>query len=152
MELCDMTLKEAFDIINKELIQYKGNDLTPAAAYIASHLFIDVVKGINYLHSQNPPIIHRDIKLSNILLTKGVNNILVKISDFGLTTAHIRNDDKSQSHTFNVGTRQYMAPEMKDNRKYNEKVDIYSLGVLLRIMFNIDAQRFLDVFSYKYKN
>jgi serine/threonine protein kinase len=160
MELCEMTLKEAFNTINKQLNQSNFENITPVGACIASHLFIDIVKGVNYLHSQNPVLIHRDIKMSNILLTKDWR---IKISDFGLTTQHQRNmksklnavnyvssidkEGYSQSHSSRIGTLRYSAPEIKSG-KYNEKADIYSLGVLFMEMFNVDIKRFNFCFKY----
>jgi len=133
MELCAMTLLDAMNTINEELNQRHFYDLTPLGAYIASHLFIDVVEGVNYLHSQNPPIIHRDIKMSNILLTEDMK---IKISDFGLTR-EIKVNSNSE-FTSRVGCPLYMAPELYKIKNYTEKVDVYSLGALLKFMFNID--------------
>ena len=135
MELCDMTLRQAFKIINRELNQSNFNNLTPVGTYIATHLFMEIVKGVDYLHLQN--LIHRDIKMPNILLT---TNLRVKISDFGLTKELKDNihEDEPFSNTIGVGSRDYMAPEISTNI-YDEKVDIYSLGVLLRNMLNIDG-------------
>jgi serine/threonine protein kinase len=66
----------------------------------------------------------------------------IKISDFGLTK-ELKEDiheDEAFSNTIGVGSRDYMAPEIFTN-SYDVKVDIYSLGVLLRNMLNIDGNK-----------
>ncbi|KAI3957338.1 hypothetical protein MKW98_003059 [Papaver atlanticum] len=76
---------------------------------------LDIARGMNYLHSYDPPIVHRDLKSSNLLVDK---DWTVKIGDFGLsrlkhTTFLSRNSGK--------GTPQWMAPEVIRNEPANEK-------------------------------
>ncbi|EFJ32969.1 hypothetical protein SELMODRAFT_84599, partial [Selaginella moellendorffii] len=89
---------------------------------------IGAAEGLEYLHDGCPrPVIHRDVKSSNILLSS-TNEAL--ISDFGLakwaptTTPHITCTDV-------VGTFGYLAPEYFMFGKLNEKTDVYSFGVVL---------------------
>ena len=83
-------------------------------------MFKEVCKGVEYLHNKN--IIHRDIKPENILIDhKGA----VKLCDFGWSAVN-----RPSRKTF-CGTYEYMAPEIFENKKYNHKVDIWSLGILL---------------------
>lgn len=133
----------------------------------------DILKGLIYIHERRPNgLIHRDIKLRNILLT---NSYTAKIADFGLSTFSISkimkiasnnnltnyqgnasNASNSQINleindnsfhgkylksvqfdselTDNVGTERYMAPEIK-TKFYDNKVDIYSTGILLYELF-----------------
>jgi serine/threonine protein kinase len=85
-------------------------------------LFVQIVDAVAYIHSRN--IIHRDIKPENILVdAKGGP----KICDFGWSSV-IKND--STRKTF-CGTYEYMAPEIFENSAYTEKVDVWSLGILL---------------------
>jgi serine/threonine protein kinase len=80
-----------------------------------------VAVGMNFLHEKN--VIHRDLKSPNILLDK---DKLPKICDFGL--ARVLKPDQM---TKLIGTPQWMAPEIVKNEPYNEKVDVYSYGVVL---------------------
>ena len=67
-------------------------------------------------------IMHRDLKLENILLN---NNLDAKLSDFGV--AKFMNNMENSC----VGTPLYMAPEVKNDENYNEKCDIWSLGIII---------------------
>ncbi|EFC47062.1 predicted protein, partial [Naegleria gruberi] len=71
------------------------------------------------MHSQK--IAHRDIKPDNILLTK--NKQMIKVCDFGFT----RKDEKLMNTV--MGTMKYIAPEMLESKRYDEAVDIWSLGI-----------------------
>ena len=83
---------------------------------------IEIAKGVNYLHSFNPPILHRDLKSLNILLD---HNNQAKIADFGW--ARIREEHMTKRR----GTFQWMAPEVIKRGKYSEKADVYSFGIIL---------------------
>ena len=93
------------------------------------HLALEIAKGVNYLHSFNPPILHRDLKSLNILLNK---NFQIKIADFGW--ARLRNIHMTRLR----GTFQWMAPEviLKDN--YTEKADVYSFGIILWEFWSVE--------------
>lgn len=82
----------------------------------------DILEGLQYLHSQKPyPLIHRDLKCDNIFVSSSTGD--VRIGDLGLST-FMRN---SHNKTI-LGTPQYMAPELYDER-YGPSVDIYSFGM-----------------------
>ncbi|KAI9475629.1 MAG: kinase-like domain-containing protein [Benjaminiella poitrasii] len=82
-----------------------------------------ILKGLAYLHSHNPPIIHRDIKCDNIFINGAHGE--VKIGDMG--TAEMKLGKK---YTL-IGTPEFMAPEMYEEQGYSEKVDIYAFGMCL---------------------
>jgi serine/threonine protein kinase len=87
---------------------------------------IDMAKGMAYLHSANPPIVHRDLKSPNLLVDE---TFTVKICDFGL--ARFKQDTFVQTINGCAGTPNYMAPEVLRNEKFNEKCDVFSMGVVL---------------------
>ncbi|XP_076941828.1 serine/threonine-protein kinase 52-like [Bidens hawaiensis] len=86
---------------------------------------IDIARGMNYLHQYNPPIVHRDLKSSNLLVDK---NWTVKVGDFGLSRIKHQTYLKTKS---GKGTPQWMAPEIIRNEQADEKSDVYSYGVVL---------------------
>jgi len=91
-----------------------------------------ILKGIGYLHNREDPIIHRDIKLDNIFFhgTSGQ----VKIGDLGFSTFL----DSSRSAPLSIiGTPQFMAPEMFDE-KYNELVDVWAFGMTVIEICTLD--------------
>ncbi|KAF9677212.1 hypothetical protein SADUNF_Sadunf08G0084500 [Salix dunnii] len=89
------------------------------------HMALDIARGMNYLHHCNPPIIHRDLKSSNLLVDK---NWTVKVGDFGLS--RLKHETYVTTKT-GKGTPQWMAPEVLRNEPSDEKSDIYSYGVIL---------------------
>lgn len=89
------------------------------------HMALDVARGMNYLHHYNPPIIHRDLKSSNLLVDRNWN---VKVSDFGLS--RLKHEAYLTTKT-GRGTPQWMAPEVLRNEASDEKSDVYSYGVVL---------------------
>ncbi|XP_074496480.1 serine/threonine-protein kinase Nek3 [Sebastes fasciatus] len=76
-------------------------------------------------HIHNKRVLHRDLKSKNIFLT---DNGTIKLGDFG--SACILNSSKAYAHTY-VGTPYYVAPEIWDNKPYNNKSDVWSLGCVL---------------------
>lgn len=90
---------------------------------IMAYIIREILKGLLHLHSKKQ--IHRDLKSDNILVNlKGE----VKIADFGFAAQLTA--DKDSRHSV-VGTPAWMAPELIRKMPYNEKVDIWSLGIII---------------------
>jgi len=93
-------------------------------------LSLQVVEGVMFLHSQQPVVVHRDLKSLNVVLDMQFN---IKICDFGLTEimecTHITKKN-------NGGSPRYMAPELYDKKsKVTEKLDVWAMGCILAEIF-----------------
>lgn len=86
-------------------------------------IFVQLCLALKHVHDRK--ILHRDIKAQNIFLTK---DDIVKLGDFGIAKVLSSTIDKAKTL---VGTPYYLSPEIVDNKPYNFKSDVWSLGVLL---------------------
>lgn len=101
----------------------------------AAHLIRQILLAINYLHSSDINVTHRDLKLENIMVdiekqSDGASKIICKVTDFGFAVAM----DPSGKETLALGTPTYMAPEIVARKAYDKSVDIWALGVIVYIM------------------
>lgn len=102
----------------------------------AANIMRQVFRGINYCHANN--VVHRDLKPENLLLESNVTseslggkNMKIKIIDFGTSQQFEVGTKKKMEERY--GTPYYIAPDVL-NKSYNEKCDIWSLGVILYIL------------------
>ncbi|KAL8003181.1 putative protein kinase [Plasmopara halstedii] len=84
---------------------------------------LHIAHALTYMHSLDPPIIHRDLKSKNVLLSE---NNDAKLTDFGTSRERV-----SESMTGGVGTCLWMAPEVMIGDRYDDKADMFSFGVVL---------------------
>lgn len=120
LELCDDDLAV---LITRNFIEcYEKTSLQDLK--ILLHIFLQILDGVNYLHTLVPPIIHRDIKPTNILIKEEKNSVIFKLCDFGLSKT---NEDEN---TPQRGTIRFMAPEVYFGNTYTEKADIFSLAIV----------------------
>ncbi|KAI3616708.1 tkl protein kinase [Moniliophthora roreri] len=105
---------------NGDLFDYIRN-VNPPTLHKVLAIMLDIARGLEYLHTRKPSVIHRDCKSSNILITSKGN---AKIADFGL--AKVKQSTRSMVRSL-VGTVNWQAPELwHAHPKYNHKVDVFS--------------------------
>ena len=125
---------------------------------IAARHFKQILRGVHYLHSNG--VVHRDLKLQNVLLTAGTSSCDLKIADFGLSALVRINDNgydaeesgkrKEYNHLNEMwGTREYFAPEVID-RAYGPQADVWALGCILYEIFSGTAA--FPISDYNDKN
>ena len=143
MELCSDNLKNIIQQKPNFFKRQKMQMMSLVEFYISCQIFREILECVQFLHEKNShEIIHRDLKPENILVNLGQpNKRFLKIGDFGLAIFH---DLQSMSHTLDVGTPRYMAPEvckrtgLGEKRSYNTKADVYSLGFIAQDVFDFD--------------
>ena len=94
---------------------------------IAAKYMLDIVSAVKYCHSVQ--IVHRDLKPENILFENFTNDARLKIIDFG-TSQYFKPRERMRKF---IGTSYYIAPEVI-NKNYDQKCDVWSLGVILYTM------------------
>jgi len=114
------------EILNQHDFGVKMDE--PHIAYV----LLEVLMGLSYIHSLD--IIHRDIKSDNLLIGNPTQNnqVHIKLIDFGYS-ARLDSTSSKKRHTV-VGTPYWMAPELITGAGYDNKVDIWSLGIILMEM------------------
>ena len=122
-ERVPMLILEFLPLTLTSYIQQYTKDLKQEITY---SILNDVALGLHYLHSQAPPIIHRDLYSNNILLT---TNMTAKISDLGM--AKILKETNAQL-TRSPGHSDFMPPEvMIAHPKYDISIDEFSYGIMM---------------------
>uniref|UniRef100_A0A3B5LF26 Eukaryotic translation initiation factor 2-alpha kinase 2 n=1 Tax=Xiphophorus couchianus TaxID=32473 RepID=A0A3B5LF26_9TELE len=133
MELCEIKTLRIW--IDEKNIQNPKKSLRDSRRRDESvDIMVQMVSGVKHIHSNM--LIHRDLKPANIMFSR---NGTVKIGDFGLVTSEIEDDAENQKERRGYkGTPPYMAPEQKERRLYDRKVDIFALGLIFfELLWNI---------------
>ncbi len=103
------------------------NPKIPLTWSLRQQMALDAARGMNFLHTSQPIIIHRDLKSLNLLVD---DRWAVKVADFGL--ARFKASTGSAGlYTAQCGTMQWMAPEVIAGHRYTEKADVFSFGINL---------------------
>jgi hypothetical protein len=126
-----------------DIIKQRRATLKHFSAYTIASVSLEIIKGIHYLHSHDPPILMRDIKSANVFVSVGPNDqfVDVKVGDFGVSR-EMSSNNKAQ--TF-IGTPGWMCPsiiamkgrkrkpgEVEDpNEGYTVSVDIFAFGMVM---------------------
>ncbi|KAL3521398.1 hypothetical protein ACH5RR_019547 [Cinchona calisaya] len=110
----------------RELLSVKDDNVLTWSERL--QIALDAAQGLDYLHNGcKPPIIHRDIKSTNILLNEKLE---AKLADFGLSRVFTI-DDGSFVSTRVVGTPGYLDPEYYETQRLHEKSDVYGFGIVI---------------------
>ena len=128
MELCDCNLKKYLDENPNGL---KAKEIKKILTQLNNTFRIMVDK----------KIIHRDLKLENILLKYENLDYTVKLTDYGISKKLVTYSQKCKSH---IGTIETMAPEVLDDndKEYNNKCDLWSLGIIIyQLYFKVSPYR-----------
>jgi len=110
----------------------KYDDIEQFPFSVRLNIAIDVAKGMTYLHSLNPPIVHCDLRSPNIFLKRRTSSstkqlhLRAKVADFGLSR-RIFSDATSGF----LGTWQWLPPEVIEHGEFTELADVYSFGVIM---------------------
>eukprot|EP00727_Mastigamoeba_balamuthi_P013704 m51a1_g8957 putative serine threonine kinase (2606) ;mRNA; f:1042935-1051690 len=132
--MCHARSADSFIIVTEymptgSLMDLLGDEGAVVPLRLRLAIMSDIARGMAYLHQNDPPILHRDLKSSNILLDA---NRQAKVSDFGLTLfshANARGGSRQDSAAV-VGTIFWTAPEVLDGADCTTKSDVYSFGVI----------------------
>lgn len=92
---------------------------------------LELLETLEVLHNQNPPIIHRDVKPDNIIIT---NDNHLRLMDFDAARVYKEESDKD---TVLLGTRGYVAPEQYGYAQTDARSDVYSVGVVMQELLRI---------------
>ena len=124
MELCDKNLSQL-------LLEKKKKD----NRYFNSEEILEIMKQLNktFKIMMENKIIHRDLKLENILIKKENGQNIIKLTDYGCSKRLI--SLSNYGNTPDIGTVVYMAPEILKGEEYNYKVDLWSIGIILYILY-----------------
>ena len=115
---------EKMDTNLREFVKAKRGRLTRSRQI---GLALDIAKGLHCLHTRTPPVVHRDLNDKNIMIDEAG---IAKIGDFG--QSKLKRSPLEYFKTKQPGAVVFMPPEtMVEDPRYNEKVDIFSFGVLL---------------------
>eukprot|EP00803_Ostreobium_quekettii_P008886 evm.model.scf_1873.1 EVM.evm.TU.scf_1873.1 scf_1873:705-7546(-) len=122
------------DVLIKEM-QAKHHSHQKYTLLQAADWMLDVARGMAYLHNAEPVVIHRDLKLENIMLNSQGR---AKIVDFGLHKVidrwlreYVKDEEGLYEMSGGMGAYIYMAPESLKSNRYNHLVDVYAFGIIL---------------------
>ena len=148
-DTCFWMIMEFCDSGNLDTYMRRTNPDTRAQLDI----MLQCAGALAFMHTREQPIVHRDVKPDNIMMTTDKGKVVVKVTDFGLAKI---SDAPDLGHTIlfstQAGTPGFMAPEFFNKEPYTKSVDVFALGLVFISMVNFkkgDA-RLLPVVKGKY--
>ena len=121
-------LSLVMECLHTDLPNFLEDSSSEIPLSIKLSILLDVSYGLLYFHTHTPPIIHRDLSASNVLLT---TDLRAKIADLGVAKLLDRQMQAAIVQTKSPGSQDYMPPEaLQENPVYNYKLDIFSFGHL----------------------
>ena len=114
-------------------------------------IMTDCAGAVSYMHQLMPPVVHRDIKLANIVLQTDGKQLTSKLVDFGFATMY---DSIAFMSTATVGTPAFWPPELfrRGRKQYSEGLDVYSLGLVYLVILQYDCNdQIIEPTPGKYK-
>jgi len=137
LEYCFSNLGFILEMNRIQFRRQKFDSMTVPEYFISSELLKELLEGLNYLHKLRIPIVHRNLKPNNILITHGIDGKFVKLSDF--SSWYTEENVKKISQTERDVKTNYMAPEYFRREICGVKADIYSLGLITKEIFDISS-------------
>src|SRR3954468_22293520 len=123
----DGQLVMALEFLNgrtlRDALTARGAIPWPEAVEITVH----IAQALEVAHSQEPAIVHRNLKPENVMLTSDGGRVELKVMDFGIAKVL---EAVHATNTQSIGTLQYMSPEQIDARTIDARSDLYSLGLI----------------------
>lgn len=145
-----VTLIEFFTLSDNHWLIMEFCELGDLAEYMQSHtvnlsgkvkVMLDTARGLEFMHSRKPPIVHRDIKPGNVLMKIEGYIIVAKLGDFGMGKLYKVDTNQLTMTTFG-GTASFLAPEFfvdGDYLRYKPSIDTFALGLLFTVTLQYDA-------------
>ncbi len=148
------TLRLFMELCNMDLKSYMGKEKDTLLHVNVFNILFQAAKGIEYMHSKR--IVHRDLKLENILImTEGNDKVVAKISDFGISFQFEGSIESAKESLTILGTQSYWAPEMLQIMLKSQNavdkihgfpyaIDIFAFGVVTYRAFNDEFPFIMD--------
>jgi serine/threonine protein kinase len=140
------------DFLDGRSLQKTIDELGPMPVRRAVPLMIQIAQGLSYAHSKG--LLHRDLKLGNIMVVSDVGQEMAKIIDFGIAKSMNPDEASKLTQTGEIfGSPLYMSPEQCQGLELDERSDIYSLGcVMYEMLSGVPALRGDSLVSTIYKH
>ena len=156
-DFSDQTLEDTIKTKAKAFNRPKDQNMNSIEFFISCQMFRELTEGLIYLHSRQPPIVHRELRPTTIFLSDGKSRKFLKMGDIGLgqicedpnskisyyyssDSGYESYQSQTRSNKEQAQRRQlYLAPEVIRGNFYTTKADIYSLAMIAMDLFELDS-------------